>query len=96
MGFPSTWSYGETERTELVKICTVTYCNIGRVVVEHSGDVLIRESPGGVTYQQTSLPHSSVPHHHTLNSEHRNISNCRDLLPLLTLIDCILRNICLQ
>ena len=46
----------------------ITYCNIGCVVVEDSGDILIWEGPSRVTYQQTSLPYSTVTHHHTLNN----------------------------
>ena len=50
------------------ELSLITYCNIGCVVVEDSGDILIWEGTSRVTYQQAGLPHSSITHHNTLNN----------------------------
>ena len=67
ISFSSTWSNGDMER-QRPKPSAATYCNIVGTIAEATRHIFMREGTCRESYQETGLPHTSVPHHHTLKT----------------------------
>ena len=50
------------------KPSAATYCNIVGTIAEATRHIFMREGTCRESYQETGLPHTSVPHHHTLKT----------------------------